>query len=150
MKRSGLLLLAAGLCLAADDAKDAAKAEMKKLEGTWVATSIEYDGEQVLGGEVKDVKLVISGDEISVKGAIPDADKYAKLTYKVDPSTTPKIIDVTFTVGADKGTVMEGIYKLEGDELRLCVQVFGKERPGEFATQGGSNRALGVLKREKP
>src|SRR5947208_5943179 len=73
MKRCGLLLLAAGLCLAADDAKDAAKAEMKKLEGTWVATSIEYDGDQVLGGEVKDVKLVIAGEEISVKGAIPDA-----------------------------------------------------------------------------
>ena len=48
MTRSGLLILAAGLLVAAErpDGGDADR-EMKKLQGRWVATALEQNGDQV-------------------------------------------------------------------------------------------------------
>jgi uncharacterized protein (TIGR03067 family) len=145
-----ITIAAVGLLLAADGPQDKAATEQKKLEGTWAAKSIENGGEQVLGDTVKELKLVFAGNKISVKGDGPDLDKYAKMTFKIDPSTTPKLIDVTISAGDDKGTVLEGIYQVSDDELKLCFRIIGKERPDEFKTKDNLPIALAVFKREKP
>jgi len=150
MKAHLILVLAAGSLLAADGPGDSKKSDQKKLQGTWTAKSIEYGGEQVLGDNLKDLQIVIAGNKLSVKGESSDLDKYAKLTFKIDPGTTPKIIDVTISAGDEKGTVFEGIYELKGDKLKLCVQMFGKDRPGEFKSKSGSQTALAVFERPKP
>ena len=38
-------------------------------------------------------------------------------TQKLDPSKSPKTLDVTVTEGLNKGAVMLGIYELGGDTL---------------------------------
>jgi uncharacterized protein (TIGR03067 family) len=53
--------------------------------------------------------------------------------HKLDPSKDPKQIDIT--VSRVKGPtigVMKGIYTLDGDNLRLCLGILGKDRPAAF------------------
>jgi uncharacterized protein (TIGR03067 family) len=141
-------VLALPLLLAADKAEDAVKKELAKFEGTWKTESIEYNGKQ-FEDLAKQLRFVFKGDTGTVEGNDKVADEYAKLKLKVDPSTTTKLVDVTVTAGVQKDAVMEGIYEIKGDELRLCLKVQGKDRPSEFKAPAGSDIALIVLKREK-
>lgn len=93
--------------------------------------------------------MIFKDDTIAADGDFPDKDKYAKFTYKLDPSTTPKIMDVTITAGEEKGTTFEGIYELDKDKLKICLRILGKERPSEFATKANSNLVLLTLERAK-
>ena len=90
---------------------------------------------------MKDV-LIVEGDGKVRK-------EYAKLALKLDAGTTPKCVDLTVADGVQKDAVLEGVYELKGDELRLCVRVFGKDRPTEFKSPEGSSIALLTLKRQK-
>jgi uncharacterized protein (TIGR03067 family) len=55
-------------------------------------------------------------------------------------------MDMTVTKGDGKGRVVECIYRLEKDVLRLCTALRGKRRPAKFASTDGS--ALTKLVRE--
>lgn len=152
MKFRCLLVLVLGLfVMGADKPKDdASKKDLDKLKGTWTATKMEHDGDDLLGNRFKELKLTFDGDKVSVKSDLADLDNFTKLTIKIDPSTKPKLIDFTVSIGSEKGTVFEGIYKLDGEELTICTKVAGKDRPSEFATKVGSDLALVVLKKDKP
>ena len=142
-------LLALFLAGAATPRKDS-KEDRQKLQGNWTATAIEFHGRPALGDAVKDLQLEIAGDNMTLKGEGPDLDKYARFTWKLDPTATPKIIDITLTAGADKGAVLEGIYELKNDEWKLCVTVFGKDRPKEFKSSADSHSVVAVFKRSEP
>ena len=87
---------------------------------------------------------------MTVEGDGKVRKEYAKLALKLDPTTTPKCVDMTVAGGIQKDVVMEGIYELKGDELRLCIKVLGnKERPGEFTSPDGASIVLLKLKRQK-
>ena len=142
MKRLlGVLLLAgAVLAVAADDKKeDAAKAELKKLEGTWLLVSAEENGQKAPDNGVK-IKAVVKGDKLTIYFG----DQKLEGTISVDPSKKPKEIDTVTTADKKKSLA---IYELNGDTLKICG---GKgERPKEFKADKGSNCALYVYKREK-
>ena len=149
MKPRCLVLLAAGLLLAADKPSDAKKKDLDRLQGTWIAASVEYNGEKVEADIVKNLKVVIDGGKMTIKGDSTELEKYGKATLKIDPTTTPKIIDVTLTSGDDKGTTFEGIYELGKDEWKLCVKPFNKERPAKLESKGDGGEVLVVFQREK-
>jgi uncharacterized protein (TIGR03067 family) len=149
MKTSLLLLVLTTGMLAADDAKDAAEKDIERLQGTWVPASVQFSGRDVTNDNEGQFKLVFKGDQATVEGSDAVKKEYAKLTMKLDPSTSPKCLDIVVSAGDQKDVVMEGIYELKGDELKICAKIFGKGRPGEFASAEGSNIVLAVLKREK-
>ena len=67
-------------------------------------------------------------------------------TYRVDPGKTPKEIDLT-----DSSGTRLGIYKLEGDQLTLCLTEPNRpSRPTEFTAPAGSPQMVLVLRREIP
>jgi uncharacterized protein (TIGR03067 family) len=149
MKTRCLALLAVCLTLAADDPKDAKKKALDQLQGTWTASGVEFNGEKVEADIVKNLALVIDGDKMAIKGDSAEVEKYGKATLKIDPTTTPKTIDISITGGAEKGTTFEGIYEVDKDELKLCVKLGGKERPAKFESKAGTQDVLAVFKREK-
>jgi uncharacterized protein (TIGR03067 family) len=149
MKTRCLAMLAVALLLAAADPKDAKKKDLDKLQGTWIASTIEYNGEKVLGDLVKELKVVVEGDSMTIKSEAEEVAKYGKATLKIDPSTTPKIVDVSITKGDEKGTTFEAIYAVDKDEWKLCLKPFGKERPAKFESKGDGGDVLIVFKREK-
>ncbi len=144
-----LAVLAVALLLGADQAKDAQKKALDQLQGTWTASSVEYAGEKVGGDVVKGLTLVVEGDKMTIKGESAELEKYGKATLKIDPTTTPKLMDVTITHGDEKGTTFEGIYEVDKDEWKLCVKLAGKERPAKLESAAGSQDVLVVFKREK-
>jgi uncharacterized protein (TIGR03067 family) len=127
--------------------QEKAKKDIDVIQGTWLVEALEYNGT-----EFKDkfkLSFMIKGDVMTVEGDGEVKKEYAKLTLKLDSATSPKCIDMKVTDGVQMDVTMEGIYELKNDELRLCVKVFGQDRPGEFKSPDGSSIALLKLKRQK-
>jgi len=145
MKPRMLLVLVAGLLVAAD-VKDDAKKELEKLQGDWVMVSSERNGETLPDEQVKAFRRTIKGEEFTVTR---DGETIAKGTFTVDPSKSPKTIDVTFTEGDNKDKKMLGIYEIDSDNHKVCYAPLGKDRPKEFSSKGEEGLTLSVWKREK-
>jgi uncharacterized protein (TIGR03067 family) len=137
-------LLVAALIIASGN-DDAVKKDLDKLKGTWQTVSLTYNGKDHAGDGK--FRMIFKGDQVTVAGNDAVEKEYARLQIKLDPTTMPRCIDITVTGGVQLNAVIEGIYDLKGDELRLCAKVFGNERPAEFASAGGSSIALLVMKR---
>jgi uncharacterized protein (TIGR03067 family) len=152
MKLRFLILTSVVLLLAAGEntSRKADTTDRRKLQGTWTATAIEFQGRNALGDAIKELQLSIAGDKMSVSGDGAELDKYAEFTCKLDTTTVPKSIDITLAAGTDKGTALAGIYELTDDEWKLCVTVFGGGRPREFKSAADSQSVLAVFKRSSP
>ena len=70
-------------------------------------------------------------------------------TQELDPSKSPKTIDMTLTEGPNKGAIMLGIYEIDADTLKACFDPQGKTRPTEFKSTPGSANFLNIHKRMK-
>jgi uncharacterized protein (TIGR03067 family) len=145
MKLRSVVLVAVGLMLAADKPADEIKKELKKFEGTWKIVSVEAEGEKLPTDMFKDSKLVLKDDQFT----FTEGKTVSKGTFKVDPSKKPKTIDIKFTEGPEKGQTLMGIYEIDGDTYKVCLDPTGKKRPTKFESKKGSGAVVEVLKREK-
>jgi uncharacterized protein (TIGR03067 family) len=133
------------IMVAADD-KDEIKKELERFQGTWKFESLEIGGMKMDVGVYKDVRLILEGDKFTHK----EGKEPAHGTFKVDVSKKPKTIDITFTDGPEKGNTILGIYELDGDTYRVCIDLAKKDvRPTKFESKMGTMLVLEVLKREK-
>jgi uncharacterized protein (TIGR03067 family) len=129
----------------ADDKADLEK-EVRNFQGSWTIESSETGGKAIPPGELKGLIVIFEGDKHTVK----KGDEVIQVgTQKLDPSKSPKAIDVTMTVGPNKGAVMLGIYEIDGDTLKVCFDPQGKKRPTEFKSPPGSENFVNVHKRAK-
>jgi uncharacterized protein (TIGR03067 family) len=129
----------------ADDKGELEK-EVRIFQGTWTFESSETGGKAIPADELKGIVVTFEGDKHTVK----KGDEVIQVgTQKLDPSKSPKTIDVTMTEGPNKGAVMLGIYEIDGDTLRVCFDPQGKTRPTEFKSTLGSENFVNVHKRIK-
>ena len=136
------LIVAAGLLVAAQPAKDDAKKDADKVQGTWIIQSVEQGGQTL--ADHKGDKMVVTGDKFTVTGNAGDM----KGTVKIDAAKKLKEIDMDFTEGPFSGKTL-GIYALEGDVLKLCLGVPpGSDRPKEFGSKEGSTSLFVTMKRQ--
>jgi uncharacterized protein (TIGR03067 family) len=129
----------------ADEKADLEK-EVRKFQGTWTFESSEAGGMKLPISELKGLILTFEGHKHTVKKG---DDVIQVGTQKLDPSKSPKTIDVTMAEGPNKGTVMLGIYEIDGDTLKVCFDPQGKKRPTEFKSAPGSENFVNVHKRVK-
>jgi uncharacterized protein (TIGR03067 family) len=129
----------------ADDKADLEK-EVRKFQGTWTFESSVAGGKELPADQLKGLILLFEGEKHTVKKG---DDVIQVGTQKLDPSKSPKTIDVTMTEGPSKGTVMLGIYEIDGDTLKVCFDGEGKKRPTEFKSPPGSQTFVNVHKRVK-
>jgi uncharacterized protein (TIGR03067 family) len=122
------------------------KKELAKFAGTWTVTELIFNGKD--HSNLK-FNFVFKGDEAVIEGNDNIKLEYARLKILLDPTTKPKILDIKVLGGIQKDATLEGIYEFKGDELRICLKVFGNDRPSEFASPDGESIALLVLKRSK-
>jgi RNA polymerase sigma factor (sigma-70 family) len=114
------------------------KKDARKMEGTW--TIVNDDGFR------KGEKWVIKD------GRILEGEKDSLFRfYQVRPDRSPREIDITVMAQPDGQPlqVIEGIYSLQGDELKLCLPTTGKQRPAAFPQKPGPGEVI-VLERHKP
>jgi uncharacterized protein (TIGR03067 family) len=119
----------------------------KELLGAWVLVRTENNGqvEEPAAGDPPG-RLTFSAPD---KGLFQAGEVKIELTVKVDPAAKPALIDVTLGEPGNKQT-LEGIWKVEGDKLLVCLSPpQKKERPTEFHAGEGSGLLLFTFKRDK-
>ena len=128
------------------EARAAERGDAEAIQGTWLPSAAELAGKKYPDEVRKSIRLVIKDDTyaVTVGEAPPDRG-----TIKLDPSATPKAIDVTGTEGPNKGKTILAIYELSGDTLRICYDLSGKSRPTEFKTEPNTKLFLVTYQREK-
>jgi uncharacterized protein (TIGR03067 family) len=149
-RRTGMrILLIALLCaisVAASGGEADLEKEAKKFQGAWSLESSDTSGKKLSTEDLKGFIVTFEGDKHTLK----KGDEVIQVgTQKIDPTKSPKTIDVTMTEGPNKGAVMLGIYVFVGDTLKVCFDTRGKERPTEFKSAPGSSTFVNVHKRVK-
>ena len=102
----------------------------KALRGTW--RLVQEDGKDLLDGEAAPRRLILStagyeertGDQRDVRGVC-----------WTDPLAEPPAISFTPRSGPDAGKPRQGIYRLEGKTLTVCLAHLGHSRPAGFLPQ---------------
>lgn len=125
---------------------DKIKAEMKKLQGTWVGDTLEEDGvkKETSGG----ARLTINGETCFV---MHDDKVLLTGTIKIDPTKDPMEMDLQPREESDESKTALAVYSWNGEDLKLCAgERFGGDRPTDFTTWDGDNRVLIVFKRQSP
>jgi uncharacterized protein (TIGR03067 family) len=140
---AALLIALAPLAAEADaEPKTTPAAELKALEGTWEVVTYEVKGKPA-AGESRVATIVISAGKIDLhETGEPDHP------IKVDPTKSPKAIDV-YIVGAMKAKAhVKGIYELKEGELKLCLPLsMEADRPAKFSSQ--NYHRLYVMRRKQ-
>jgi uncharacterized protein (TIGR03067 family) len=121
---------------------DAVAEESKKLQGTWDFATLEIGGQALPEAIFKTSYISVRGQNFtSVTG-----QTVYKGSYRLDVTKNPRTIDLIFTDGPEKGNTSPGIYELNGDHWKLCLDVGNKARPREFSSKAGGH-ALETLTR---
>lgn len=147
MKTAGISsvvwMLLGGIAAAAAEHPDAAK-----IQGTWLVDDLLIAGLHTEKDPSLGQKMTITAERIVLK--YKDGTK-REMTFKLDPRTAPKSIDVRHSVqkGQPKEQDWMGIYELDGDTLTLSLENGGPVRPQIFQPAGDSGIVY-KLKREKP
>jgi len=132
---------------------DKFKDDKDAIQGVWQVTRTEWGGKEVHTTEAQlgllPAKWTIGADKITVE--IPKLGSFGGVSYKIDPTKTPKQIDFpSFNwLPTEVGKTNRKIYSLEGDVLKICMpsEPDANERPTKLATEIGSQTTLITLKR---
>jgi len=120
----------------------------RAIRGTWQMISGIQSGQPTTNPA--QTQVILSLDTMVV---VADGKAYSA-KYTLDPARQPKQIDLTpVPQNRDPGAqvpVIEGIYELAGDVLRICYALPGGPRPAVFASEANSPNALMILQRTTP
>lgn len=119
--------------------------EQKLLAGDWEVVSAMVGTEDDEVAKAMKITFTFDKNKLTVKRADGVA---LKAEFSLTLDTLPKLIDVTPVVDKGKSPTFQGIYELKEGELKLCVNLQGKDRPTEFKS-GEANVMLIKLKRAK-
>jgi uncharacterized protein (TIGR03067 family) len=139
-------LLAIGLCAARTDDDQSVKSELKRHQGTWVATASVFDGQKAPEDVVRSIKRIVTDDHVVWER---NGKRFAGTKVVLDPTTEPKSIDAIPDGGRNRGERILGIFKFDRDTLTICMAAVGQPRPGEFKAEKGSGWTLQTFTREK-
>jgi uncharacterized protein (TIGR03067 family) len=114
--------------------------DREALQGSWRLISRELPGGRSESGDGDEARrIVFKGDKFQL---LKGEDVRFEGTFKIDPTTSPRTIDIAITKtneeGSEAGKTSLGIYELKGDEMRWCAAEPGHaDRPKEFSPEGG-------------
>lgn len=119
-------------------------ANLTPFQGTWSVESITRNGVVVPTDQAQRLVLVVKGNTRIVK----DGDEVkSRATFTVNPSKSPKQMDITVSEGPLAGKTRPAVYELKEDTLTLCLTLEGDKRPEDLTAGEGSGRLLQVFKK---
>ena len=122
------------------------KDDAESLKGTWKVLSVKQEGQNVPEEFVKSMTFNFDGKKYIQKVQ----DQSEEGNYSIDPSQSPKTIDLDIKTGNDQGKKQIGIYKIEDGKLTFVVAMAGsKDRPKSFKPEDGADVIEFVLERDK-
>jgi uncharacterized protein (TIGR03067 family) len=117
--------------------------QLRALEGTWKFVQLEIEGSAIPAAGLSASRLLIDGDRFRMES--PEANYEG--VFNIDVEASPHRIEIEFVEGPEAGNWNYGIFRLQGDQLEICLDVNGKPSPKEFRTTAGSGHAYETLRR---
>ncbi|MBZ5626482.1 MAG: TIGR03067 domain-containing protein [Acidobacteriia bacterium] len=114
-----------------------------ELEGEWSMVSGFMDGHPIESSMVKYGRRVTRGNQTTVQFG---PQVFMKATFTLDPSKSPREIDLVHTQGMHKGKTQLGIYECDGEKLRFCSSTPGQPRPVDFEARKGDGKTVAEWK----
>jgi uncharacterized protein (TIGR03067 family) len=140
-----LVVSAAGLLGAGDDAKKKDDAEL--LKGKWSAVSFTVGKMSQPDDFIKSFKFTFDGKKYT---NVLGSEVAEEGEYKIDSSKSPKTMDFDIKTGRDMGKKQFAIYKFEGEKLTIVAAAAGsEERPKSFTVEADSQTLEIVLEKDK-
>jgi uncharacterized protein (TIGR03067 family) len=97
------------------------------LQGAWVPVAASVAGNALAVEELRVRYLLLDG------GGYRIIDRSNRVVdggaYRVNPQLTPATMDIVGRSGPHAGRTMLAVYQLRGDELTVCYDLEGGERP---------------------
>jgi uncharacterized protein (TIGR03067 family) len=138
-----LVLTAALAAVAADAPKDEAnKKDLARVQGVWKVASATHGGKDAPPETVERMQLTFDGNKVTAS----DGNKEEPATFELDATKKPAMIDI---VDKKNERVIQAIYEIDGDTLKVCFGRPGEGRPKEFSSKPDTTTVLMVLKRAK-
>ena len=103
---------------------------MRELEGTWVPIAADVAGKPLVIAELRVKYLVLDSGGYSIidrGNRVVDSGNYL-----VNDSARPATMDIVGREGPNAGRTMLAIYRLAGDNLTVCYDLDGSERPTDM------------------
>ena len=120
----------------------APKSDLERLQGHWVAESVDRLGNPLPEDFVALFNMTFTGNKLRWGTPVGPTDAIFHLDEKADP----KKIDIIDT-GAEGRKAFFGIYRFDGERLVLCTcDDDEKNRPTEFSVKGSRFRLVLVFK----
>ncbi len=104
------------------------------LEGAWVPIAASVAGSRLAVDELRVRYLLLEAGGYSIidrSNHVVDGGRYL-----VNEEPTPATLDIVGRSGPHAGHTMRAIYELRGDELTVCYDLEGGERPADMQPQG--------------
>lgn len=131
---------------AAAQTAESVAAETKRFQGVWSMIENEVNGVKAVDSQARTWLLVVEDNQYN-PGSGETSVEY---TFRIDPTMTPKSIDLIPHDGPHRGKVLRGVYAFEGDTLIVCRGLDADDdRPAGLTARAGSNRTRVVWKRRK-
>jgi uncharacterized protein (TIGR03067 family) len=130
------LALALGAWVTAAQAQeDDSKKELTRLQGFWKRIEAEVEGKKADAKVLQMTTLTIEGEKYTLNSG----GEVRKGVFKLDPTRSPKHIDIVSDAGPNKGKTLRGIYKVDGDLFTYVLANPGMDRPTDFAGKPGQS-----------
>jgi len=143
--RTNILLVIATAALGFVSGQQPSNSDVEKYQGAWQATfMIDANGSPVAEDEVRNSHLLVEGDRFTLR----TKDAVIKGTFTLDPSRTPKAIDVVLD-GQKPEEKLLGIYQIDGELRKSCFALSGMERPKDFDPKAKNHIQFGWKPRAK-
>lgn len=137
------MIMTAALFVAADGQ---AKADLDRLQGTWVLVAMEHEGDESPADAFEGWTAEYRGNQVTLRAG---DNTRRRGIVTLDPERNPKAINTWDKDGPYEDQTVPGIYQLDGDTMKLCFARPGEERPTEFTTKRGKAFLYCVYKRKK-
>jgi uncharacterized protein (TIGR03067 family) len=114
-----------------------------QLRGTWVAVTMERGGKTETAPNNRE--LVFTFD--TAKVTVTEGMHTEEMSYQHREAKTPWEIDLTEVKGGPQGLTIKGIYRIDGDTLKLAFSI-GGTRPKTFTSSDNESGVI-IFKRKK-
>jgi uncharacterized protein (TIGR03067 family) len=129
-------LFAPLLALLLGQADDPTAKDRQAMQGTWIMANLEVNGKDVPADKLTGTVLTVKRDVYSVKVK----DRTTDCRLRLDPSKSPRAVDMIFTEPGGGEKVLQGIYQIDGDILKIARGLnANQQRPDQFATWPDTN-----------
>jgi len=133
-----LLLLALDVVVHADDAAN--KKQLARFDGVWKIDKLHINGNDLPPNNIQNLSIRFKDGTMFIDTTDNGETKStSKLALTIDPGFDPGLFDVR---PENQDKTLEGIYKFEGEQLKICVNPTGQSRPTEISSADGANIVL--------